>query len=193
MRPSITQLYPVFALLMLAGGTVWLERITRGEEAAARAEQRRDADFVAERTRLISYGADGKQRYELLADRITNYPQSDVTELERPRLHYASEGRELQASARTGEVRNAGEEVRLRGDVRLRRSAGDGRPDMTFASDTLQLWPDDERAETASPVVLTQGASVTHAGGLKADNVFGTLDLLGGVTARMPRSSRTRP
>jgi lipopolysaccharide export system protein LptC len=193
MRPSITQLYPVFALVVLAGGTLWLERVTRGEDPAVRTEIRRDPDFTAEQTRLISYGADGQQRYELLADRITNYPLSEITELDRPQLRYQSEGRELRISAKTGEVLKAGDEVLLSGEVRVRRAAAPGSPEMTFASETLRVWPDDERAETSVPVILTQGDTTTHAGGMKADNLFGTLDLLGGVTVHMPRTSRTRP
>ena len=62
---------------------------------------------------------------------------------------------------------------------------------MTFASETLTVWPEDERAETRDPVVLTQGVSTAHANGLKSDNLFGTLDLLGSVRVHMPRSPRT--
>ncbi len=193
MRPSILQLYPVVALVVLAGATLWLERVTRGEDGAVRTEQRRDPDFIAERTRLVSFGADGQQRYELLADRITNYPLSGITELDHPRLRYDSEGRELRITAKSGEVHDGGSEVLLSGDVRVHRAATVGSPAMSFASETLKVWPDDERAETSDPVILTQGKTTAHAGGLRSDNIFGTLDLLGGVTVLMPRTSRTQP
>ena len=192
MRPFIDQLYPVVALVALAGGTVWLERITRDEGPRPAAEVRRDPDFTAEQARLLSFDADGRQRYELLADRVTNYPFAGITQLEHPRLRYDSGGRELRISATAGAVSEGGAEVMLTGDVRAARAATTESPAMTFASESLRVWPDDERAESHDPVVLTQGSTTARGQGLKSDNLFGTLDLLGDVTVHMPRSSRIR-
>ena len=193
MRPTFPQLYPLVALIVLGGATLWLERATRDDDDRARAEVRRDPDFTAEQTRLISFGADGKQRYELLADRIAHYPASNVTELERPRLRYDAQGRELHISANTGEVLADGDEILLSGEVRGQRAGLGGSPPMSLASATLRIWPNEDRAETHDSVVLTEGATTVHAGGLKADNIFGILNLLDGVTAVMPRTSRTTP
>jgi lipopolysaccharide export system protein LptC len=193
MRNLLPRLYPVIALVVLAGATVWLERATREDDNSRPAELRRDPDFTAEQTRLIGYDAVGRQRYELLADRVTNYPLSGITEFERPRLRYDSEGRELRVSAKTGEAHTGSDEVLLKGEVRGLRAAAPGSPEMTFASETLKIWTDDQRAETSDPVVLTQGASTAHADGLKSDNLFGTLDLIGSVRVQMPRSARNSP
>lgn len=191
MRPSIYQLYPIIALVVLAGGTVWLERVTRDERPPSRAEMRRTPDITAEQTRLISFDASGRQRYELLAERVVNFPHSNLTELEQPRLRYASNGRELRISARAAVVSDGGDEVFLTGDVRAHREATADAAAMSFASESLRLWPDQERAETHDPVVLTQGTTTARAKGLRSDNLFGTLDLLGDVHVHMPRSSRT--
>jgi lipopolysaccharide export system protein LptC len=190
MRPSFHQLYPILALVALAGGTVWLERITRDEDPRPATEARRDPDFTAEQTRLVSFDVNGRQRYELLADRITNYPFAGITQLERPRLRYDSGGRELRISANAGAVSDSGAQVLLTGDVRAARAATAEAPAMSFASESLRVWPDDERAESRDPVVLTQGSTTARGRGLKSDNLFGTLDLLGDVTVHMPRSSR---
>lgn len=193
MRPSIQQLYPIIALLVVAGATVWLERVTRSEDARPASQQRRAPDFTAEQTRLISFDRNGRQHYELRADKITHHPLSSITELDHPRLRYDSAGRELRISARTGEIVNEGEEVRLAGDVRVRRAAAPGNPEMSFASESLRIWPEVERAETGDPVALTQGASTAHANGLKSDNLFGTLELIGNARVHIPRTTRTSP
>ena len=193
MRSSLPRLYPLIALIVLAGATVWLEHMTREDDSARAGESRRDPDFTAERTRLISFDAEGRQRYELLADRITNYPLPGVTELDRPRLRYDVDGRELRLAARTGEVLDGGTQVLLTGEVRGLRVAAPGSAEMTFASESLRIWPDDQRAETDDPVVLTQGATTAHAKGMKSDNLFGTLDLIGSVRVHMPRSARNTP
>jgi len=193
MRSSLPRLYPLIVLIVLAGATVWLDRVTRDEESVRSAESRSDPDFTAERARLISFDAQGRQRYELLAERITNYPLPGVTELDRPRLRYDVEGRELRLVAEKGEVLDGGTEVLLTGDVRGLRVAAPGSPEMTFTSETLRIWPDDQRAETDDPVVLTRGAATAHAEGMKSDNLFGTLDLIGSVRVRMPSSARNKP
>lgn len=191
MRPSIYQAYPLLALLVLAGATVWLERVTRDDRPPARTETRQTPDITADQTRLISFDASGKQRYELLADRIVNFPQANITELEQPRLRYHADGRELRISARAGVVSRGGDEVFLTGDVRAFRDGGEGAAALSFASESLRVWPDDERAETQDPVVLTQGATTARAQGMRSDNLFGTLELLGDVHVHMPRSDRT--
>jgi lipopolysaccharide export system protein LptC len=83
--------------------------------------------------------------------------------------------------------------VYFSGEVKVVRKGTQDKHDMTLTSDTLRLWPDEQRAETADPVVLTQGETVAHARAMKADNLIESIQLLGDAKVRMPRSSRTRP
>ncbi|AYH42594.1 LPS export ABC transporter periplasmic protein LptC [Azoarcus sp. DN11] len=190
MKPSIQQLYPLLGVIIVAGASLWLERITTEAEVRLSAEARTAPDFVAKQTRLIAFDHAGRQHYELLADKITHHPQTDVTTLELPRLHYELNGRELYLSAAQGEVLRRGDEVHLAGDVRGRRSAAPDRPEMTLATASLTVWPDDERAETNDPVVITQGASTARGNGMKSDNIFGTLELIGNARVLIPRTTR---
>lgn len=187
------RLYPVVALALLAGATLWLARISAPDDERAPVIERGKPDFVAEGTRLLSFDANGQLKYELIADRITRYPGTDVTVLDNPRLHQESGGRRLQLTANAAEAYREGEEVLMRGNVRGRRSGLPGEGDATFLSETLTLWPDDERALSRSPVVLTRGSTVIRAKGMKADNIFGTLLLDGRVNATMPRRGRDTP
>ena len=116
-----------------------------------------------------------------------------ITELAQPRLRYDADGRELRITATRGEVLREGEQLRLTGEVRAVRAAAGDSPQMSFASGSLTIWPEDERAETAEPVVLTQGVSTAHANGLRSDNLFGTLELIGNARVRIPRTTRTSP
>ncbi len=192
MRLSLDRLYPLLALLLLAGGTVWLERVTRADDPRPNGPARRDPDFIAEDTRLVSFDADGRQRYVLLAERVTSYPFSRITQLENPRLRYDQDGRELLIEAERGQVAQDGEEVYLTGDVRVVRAPAPNSPAMTFTSASLRIWPEVERAETHDSVVLTQGANTARAQGLRTDHLFGTIDLLGDVHIHMPRSRTPR-
>ncbi|THF61724.1 LPS export ABC transporter periplasmic protein LptC [Pseudothauera rhizosphaerae] len=190
------RIYPVVALALLAGATLWLERVSAPEEARTPVVERGKADFSADGTRLVSFGADGRQRYELLAERITHYPGAngtDITEFTRPRLTQTAEGRLLHLVADSGEAYREGEEILFTGKVRVRRSGIPGEPEAVFVSDTLTVWPDDERARSRTPVVLTRGDTVIRASGMQADNIFGTLQFDGRVNATMPRSGRNTP
>ncbi len=189
-RPSVHNLYPVIALALLAAATVWLERITRVAEAPAAALAADKPDFTADHTRILGFGEDGRQRYELVADRLIHFPVSDITALEQPRLLMYSEGREVRLDSVSGEVSPGGEQVDLAGDVHVWRSGDPGRSETTFASEKLRVWPDENRAETDTPVVLTQGETRATALGMRADNLFGVFDLLGDVKVNMPRRQR---
>lgn len=193
MRPSIQNLYPVFALLLLAGGTVWLERTTRSDDARTPAAERRDPDFTAEGTRMIGFDKDGRRHFELRAERVTHFPATRVTQLEQPRLVYDTKDGELSVTALRGETFGEGERLELRGEVRAVRPAKGERPELSFESASLIVWPDTERAESSDPVTLHQGANTARADGMKTDNLFGTLDLIGHARVHLPRSPRIRP
>lgn len=193
MRIHAYQIYPVVALAALAGATVWLERVTAVDEPRTAEATTVRPDLIADNTRLVSYGSDGRQRYELLADEVVHYTGDDVTTLTRPRLRYQSEGREVRITADTGRVSDGGQRVDLSGQVQAERAAAPGGAPLGFTSNTLTVWPDDQRAETHDPVVLTRNPTVIHAAGLKADNLFGKLDLLGNVRVHMPRSRTKTP
>lgn len=193
MTLPIDRLYPVIALAVLAGVTLWLERVTQSDAPRTVAELREHPDFIGEGVRLISFDEEGKQHYELIADKVTHYPASDLTDLDMPRLRYDAQEGEVRVSAARGQSRAAGEEIHLAGDVHVIREGLTGAPDLTLTSPTLTVWPDDERAETSDPVVLTRGDSVARGNGMKADSLFGKLELIGDARVVMPPSSRTAP
>jgi lipopolysaccharide export system protein LptC len=181
------RLYPIIMLALLAGASVWLERVTRVDEPAAEAAEQTGPDFIAEHTRVVGYGANGAQRYELFADRLSHFPQGDITRLDMPRLRMINEGRETHITALHAEVSPGGEQVDMQGEVRVRRPAVADDPALALDSETLTVWPDTHRAHTDSPVQLTRGSTRADAQGMRADNLFGTLELIGQVHVNMPR------
>ncbi|QDF95916.1 LPS export ABC transporter periplasmic protein LptC [Azoarcus sp. DD4] len=181
------RLYPVIALALLAGASVWLERVSRDEAPSTVARQQTGPDFVAEQARIVGFGADGSQRYELDSERIAHFPQGDITRVALPRLVLTSEGRATRITAAQGEVSPGGERVDLSGSVRVRRGGDGNGSDLSLDTETLSLWPDDHRAESQSPVSLVQGRNTAQALGLRANNLFGTLELIGQARVHLPR------
>ncbi len=189
-RPSAEQLYPVIVLAMLAGLSFWIERSIRDDEFVAAVATPEDPDFIAEGARVVSFDAQGRQRYDLVAAKMTHYPVPDISLLEQPVLVAEGPDRAVRVSARSGVVRQQGAEVYLSENVVVWRSGIDGGPESTLDAQTLTIWPDDERAASDTPVTLTQGGTVGRGNGLRADNIYGTLELIGDASITMPRSPR---
>jgi lipopolysaccharide export system protein LptC len=189
MPPSIDRLYPVIALASLAAATVWLERVTRSDDPRPAAEVREHPDFIGKNIHVSHFGDDGQLRYTLVAVTVRHYPLGDVTEFEFPRLRYETEEGLLRAFADRGESHQGGEVLHLQGNAEIYRDGISGNPDISVLSDRLTLWPDDQRAATDDPVVLTQGRTVATGNAMRADNIFGTFELIGDARVTMPPRS----
>lgn len=185
------RLYPVVALVLLAALTIWLERVTRTPEAVQQVD-RTHPDFIGDNVRIAHFDTDGRLSYELDADRITHYPASDITDMERPHLRYHSARGETSATAAHGESGPDGSVVKLRGEAVVTRKTPDS-DDLIIESETLTVWPDAQKASTDSPVVLKNGNITAYGDGMRADNLAGTLDLVGATRMQMPSSRRTTP
>ena len=192
MRVDTWRLYPILALAAIAGGSVWLERVTRADDPVVQGEQT-GPDFIAEGTRVVGFGADGRQRYELLATRLEHFPAGDTTRLHQPRLHMKGADNETLITARQADVSPGGEQVDLAGEVKVRRPGTAEALPLTLDSETLTVWPDAHRAQTDSPVLLTRGEGRASAQGMRADDLFGTLELIGEVRTLMPPRRQGSP
>ncbi len=181
------RLYPILALALLAGASVWLERVTRVAKPEAALIQPSGPDFIARDTELTGFGKDGTRRYVLVADRLIHFPQDDFTELEQPRLQMSGDGRDTRIRAVHARVSPGGERVELSGEVKVHRAAHADDPGLMLESATLTVWPDSHRASTDSPVLLTRDRMRAEGKGMRADNLFGTLELIGEVRVHMPR------
>ena len=186
------RLYPVIALAALAAGSLWLERVTRPDEPLQQVEQT-TPDFIVSGSRVVGFGAQGDQRYELLSERMEHYPASDITRLHQPRLRIQRDTTTTLISARSADVAPGGERIDFAGDVRVRRPGAGGAPALGLDAQTLAVWPDAHRASSNTAVVLTRGDSRATAQGMRADNLFGTLELIGNVRAQLPRRQGSKP
>lgn len=189
MLAPIDRLYPLIALAALAAATVWLERTTRSDDPRPAAQVRTHPDFIGTNIRVSSFGEDGELRYTLVAATVRHYPLDDVTEFGAPRLRYETEEGLLRASADQGESRQGGQVLHLRGSAEIYRDGVAGNPDISLRSDSLTLWPDDHKASTDDPVVLTQGRTVAHGNAMRADNIFGMFELIGDARVSLPPRS----
>ncbi|MBK7849482.1 MAG: LPS export ABC transporter periplasmic protein LptC [Zoogloea sp.] len=79
-------LFPIIVLLLLAGVSVWLDRVTQQEETVKTDKTRHEPDFTADKLTLRRFDLSGKTQYILVADRMIHYGDDESSELIRPRL-----------------------------------------------------------------------------------------------------------
>lgn len=182
---STERLYPIIALALLAAATLWLARVSELPEPQVSIE-RTDPDFIGEHIRTTNFDAKGLPLYELQAEHVVHYPHSDITDFTEPRLHYRLEDGDVRVRADTGESSAEGEIIVLNGNVRVVRQQ-DGKPDpFILEGSTLTVWPDTQQARSDEPVVLRQGATIAHGNAMRADNLAGTVVLIGESRVQMP-------
>jgi lipopolysaccharide export system protein LptC len=189
MNDRATAMFPLFMLLLLAGLTFWLSRVIQSD--APRGPLRHDPDYWAEGVELKRFDSNGKLQHTLVADKLLHYPDDDTTIVTRPHVTYHRQP-PVEIWARMAYVGRDGKEVDLVDEVRLLRHGAPGNvPATTLETRTLKILPDEEKAHTDDPVVLTRGASIVRGTGLDVDNGTG-IAVLGGRVSGTIQSNRTR-
>ncbi|MBL8445944.1 MAG: LPS export ABC transporter periplasmic protein LptC [Zoogloeaceae bacterium] len=184
---NLERLFPLLALGLLAAGTVWLERTSRIADIKPETVVRHDPDLMVQSFTLFRYDAAGAEEYRLTGKELKHYPDDDTSHILTPRLVFAGQGRPVTLTSAEALVFQQGDRVELQGEVEAVRVADAQHAAMGFRSPTLTVWPNEERAATNTPLVMTQGETIIRARSMEAQNLLGELKLGGGVTGHLPR------
>jgi len=164
-------LFPLGVLLALAALTYWLRYATEMSEPSRDGKHRHDPDYIVTDATMRKLDVDGKLKYTLKAVDIRHYPDDDSTDITQPNLVYLNPSKPpVTVTAQRGHASKDGAQVDLYDDVRIHRAptAKDEAMDATMAQ--LTVLPDDEKAYTKSPVLITQGMSWVTGIGMQVDN-----------------------
>lgn len=184
-------LFPVIVLTLLAGVSVWLDRITQQDETVKTDKTRHEPDFTADKLTLRRFDLTGKTQYILVADHMTHYGDDESTELVRPRLDYLNRPEPVRMESDFATVSKDGDTVVLTDNVFLKRAAQPGKPEATLRTERMTVWPDDEKMHSDTPVTLTQGKTVVTAERMESDNIVGDVHLQGQVRGTLYRNTPT--
>lgn len=184
-------LFPIVVLTLLAGVSVWLDRITQQPPATHLDRTRHEADFTAEKITLRRFDLTGKVQYVLTADQLVHFGDNESSELTKPRLNYLNRPEPVWVESNAARVSKDGETVVLSGNVFLRRDEAAGRPESTMRTEEMTVWPDDEKMRADKPVTLTQGKTVITANGMTSNNITGEVHLQGQVHGTLYRKNQT--
>ena len=191
-RDRSHSLFPVIVLTLLAGVSVWLDRVTQQDPVAKTDKTRHEADFSAERITLHRFDPTGKVQYILVADSMLHYADDESSELKNPRLNYLNRPEPVWVESRFASVNKDGSTVVLTDQVLVRRAAHAGKPESTLRTEQMTVWPEDEKMRADKPVTLTQGQTVINAERMESDNIIGEVRLQGQVRGTLYRNAPTQ-
>ena len=163
-------IFPLSLMLALASLTFWLRYATEMPEIRHDGKNRHDPDFIVSDGTLRKIDATGRLQSTLQASEIRHYPDDDSSDLSKPRLTYLYTTRpNVSIAAERGHSNKGGQQVDLYDKVQITRAASEKGEEMNGYTEQLTVLPDDEKAYTKNPVLITQGKSWVKGVGMQAD------------------------
>ena len=170
----------------LSGWSLWRNRV---QDESVRAGSGRSG-YVLRDFELIALDGTGKESFTLRAPLLQQTPGAKTMDLTTPLfLLPDKQGQYWEVRSKTGWVSDKQDEIRLRGDVDTRSPESDPRQ-VRMQTEELNVFPDTDRATSASVVTITQPGSILRGRGLEADLAGKRYKLLSQVRSRYVRSNR---
>lgn len=181
----IFRAFAAFAIVAIIVGIVLLSRSDRATDATLAEAPEHDPGYSARDAVIIETGDDGRPRYRLQAETITQAPDDQSVSLNNLVMQYSSEdGTTWHAKARTGKVPESRNRIDLEGAVRLNGTLAGSALPAEVATERLSFDTEAEVANTSAPVTITWSGQRLAARGLRADLKARTLKLESSVHGR---------
>ncbi|CAN7202086.1 LPS export ABC transporter periplasmic protein LptC [Pseudoxanthomonas sp. LjRoot168] len=117
------------------------------------------SDYVMRDFEMIALNGEGKEAVAVRAPEMARNPQDQTYTITTPLFLLPEEdGRSWELRSKTGWLSAKGEELRLKGDVHGTSPEGGARP-AEFRTDTLNVFPDRDLAQTEDVVTVVQPGS----------------------------------
>lgn len=171
MRSWGSAVFPLTVLLTLAALTFWLRHAIDLPEERMDGKTRHDPDYIIEQAQLRKLDKAGDLQYTLKATEIRHFPDDDSTDVSKPDLVYLHPERAaVTMSAELAHIGKDGKQVDIFENVRLRREATPRQEALLVTTTEMTAFPDEERAFTKSPVLITQGNSWLKGVGMQVNH-----------------------
>lgn len=177
-------------MLFLALLTFWINQTVQEQSKGLSSRLRHDPDYLLYRFVSTRTDAQGQTKYVLAASELRHFPDTNTTELQRPRFTQFGENKPYtQIQGQHGFVSPDGKQVEFRKQVKVVRQATATKGEMELRTEQLTIEPDKEIAHTKLPVVIKQQpATVITATGMVFDKQAETVQLFNRVHVHYERS-----
>lgn len=187
-RLSITLVVGVF----VACGSFWLVQLmSRGDEELLADKRQNEPDYIIDQFSVVRMTKDGKPSYIVAGDRLVHRPVGDVSEIDKPVVrNLSTEHPPMDMTADRARVDEGNTRVTLQGNVVIDRAALGKSAATHITTESLTVYPDEDRMETDQPVKIAQGGTTATGTGMKANNATRQVQLHGRGTIVMPPPSK---
>jgi lipopolysaccharide export system protein LptC len=184
-------LLPLGLLLTLALATTWYLHRVESQLANTRPEEHPSVYAEAWDVDLLMTDVLGLPRYRLLSPHAVEATGRGGTDLETPRLTVFEAGRApAESRAKHGWLSPDQTLLQLEGEVDLRRAGADGSPGTRLQTPSLLIFPEENRAQTDAPVVISSPGHRITGVGLRADLEREHYELLSEVRGQHEMATR---
>lgn len=171
-------------LLMLLGGTYWLNQQVQPLGPKSDDSKRHDVDYSVDNISSVTLDEFGHARYLMTAEKMWHYPDDDTTFLDHPNLvSLHAHSWPTITSSMTGKISSHGDQVYLYDNVKVMRLPDLEKDMLTFSTEYLHVIPDKDQADTDFPVTIVTQRDTIDAIGMTLDNKLQTANLLSVVRA----------
>jgi lipopolysaccharide export system protein LptC len=158
-------------ILLAAALAWWLSQEPEDRMFIPQPKPAHEPDYFLDGFETTVAGEDGHFRYRLNGATLTHYPDTDTALLEQPRLlvNTADGGRWLVSATEATAQQQTGH-IHLEGQVIVHRDSR-ARPadSLTLETEALDVYVDDDYADTDADVTITRPTGVTRARGMRVN------------------------
>jgi lipopolysaccharide export system protein LptC len=183
--------FPLLLLAVLAAVTFWLDRVVQ-PPAAATEPRTSEPDYIVDGLSAMRMDREGRIKHTLRAEKMTHYPETDMTLLLEPRfVTYGERHAPVVVTAKHARMSGNGENVYFEDDVRVVRAQEGDRPELVLETSFLHVIPEANIAKTDRRVTIRDTTAVVTASGLELNSETRVLNLQGRVKGTFdPRGAK---
>lgn len=176
-RLSITMV----AGVLFAFGSFWLVQLmNRGDEELLADKRLNEPDYIIDQFSVVRMTKEGRPSYIVAGDKLVHRPVGDVSEIDKPVVRNLSTVHPpLDMTADRARVDEGNTRVKLQGNVVIDRAAMGKTAATHITTESLTVYPDEDRMETDQPVKIVQGGTTATGTGMKANNATRQVQLQG--------------
>ncbi len=142
-------------------------------------EAEKEIDGFIVNSITVEYDENGQLAHQLISKRTTHFPAVEKTMLDKPKmLIYRQQKAPIEVIAQQGEIGPDNQQIELHRDVRVTELVKDG---FRMETDYLRIEPDNDYAETDTPVTLLHKTGQMQSIGMQAYFAEDRLKLLNNV------------
>ncbi len=150
-------------------------------------------DYILTNATRTEMNDEGQAKYRIFVKRLRHYQESDRSEFDAPVLTIVRDNAKWTVTSDAGQATQGGKEIQLWGNVVVLKHKTAGEPETQLDTEKLTFWPEQDLAETQSPVVIRQGKQQIHAVGMKVKLEERHIELLSNVRGHYEPETTVNP